>query len=57
MIKTINSFKIFGGEKVKSEMLYGKFETINDISYWVTTPTETARTLAELKIPYQKMQE
>jgi LCP family protein required for cell wall assembly len=55
MIKAANSFKIFGGDKVKSTMLYGDFKTINDISYWATTPSQVTRSLDELKIPHGKI--
>jgi len=55
MIKAANSFKIFGGDKVKSTMLYGDFKTINEISYWATTPSQITRSLDELKIPHGKI--
>lgn len=54
MVKTANSFKVFGGDKVKTEMLYGDFQTIDGASYWVTTPDKTEQTLKVLKIPYKK---
>lgn len=54
MVKTANSFKVFGGDKVKTEMLYGDFQTIDGASYWVTTPDKTEQTLNVLKIPYKK---
>ena len=54
MVKTANSFKVFGGDKVKTEMLYGDFQTIDGVSYWVTTPDKTKQTLNVLKIPYKK---
>jgi len=55
MIKAANSFKIFGGDKVKSTMLYGDFKTINEISYWGTTPSQVTRSLDELQIPHGKI--
>ncbi len=55
MAKAANSFKVFGGDKVKSQMLYGDFQTIDGISYWVTTPEKTEKTLNELNIPYKKI--
>ena len=55
MIKSANTFKIFGGDKVKSTMLYGDFKTIDDISYWATSPSQITRTLDELKIPHGKI--
>lgn len=54
MVKTANSFKVFGGDKVKTEMLYGDFATIDGVSYWVTTPDKTEQTLNVLKIPHKK---
>ena len=54
MAKAANSFKVFGGDKVKSQMLYGDFQTISGVSYWVTTPEKTEQTLNELNIPYKK---
>ena len=55
MAKAANSFKVFGGDKVKSQMLYGDFQTIDGVSYWVTTPEKTEKTLNELNIPYKKV--
>ena len=54
MVKTANSFKVFGGDKVKAEMLYGDFQTIDGVSYWVTTPDKIEQTLNVLKIPHKK---
>lgn len=55
MLKAANSFKLFGGERVRSEMLYGKFADIKGVSYWQTSPADIERTLTELKIPHQKV--
>ena len=54
MVKTANSFKVFGGDKLKAQMLYGEFQTISGISYWVTDKRQTEQTLKELNIPYKK---
>jgi LCP family protein required for cell wall assembly len=54
MVKTANSFKVFGGDKLKAQMLYGEFQTISGISYWVTDKRQTEQTLKELTIPYKK---
>lgn len=55
MIKAANTFKVFGKNAIKSEMLYGDFKTIDDISYWQTSPSQVRRTLDELKIPHGKI--
>lgn len=54
MVKTANSFKVFGGDKLKAQMLYGEFQTISGISYWITDKRQTEQTLKELNIPYKK---
>lgn len=54
MVKAANSFKVFGGEKVRAQMLYGDFQTINGVSYWVTSQDKTEQTLKELNIPFKK---
>ena len=54
MFKAANSFKVFGGEKVRAQMLYGDFQTINGVSYWVTSQDKTEQTLKELNIPFKK---
>ncbi len=55
MIRAANSFKIFGGERVQSEMIYGDFKTIDGLSYWVTSPKQLTKSLDELKIPHGKI--
>jgi len=55
MIKAANSIKIFGNDRVKSEMLFGDFKTINDISYWETSPRQVTKTLDALKIPHKEI--
>lgn len=57
MIRAANSFKLFGSEKIKSEMLYGDFKTIDEISYWQTSPKQIERTLDNLKIPHKEITE
>ena len=54
IVKAANSFKVFGGEKVRAQMLYGDFQTINGVSYWVTSQDKTEQTLKELNIPFKK---
>ena len=54
MVKAANSFKVFGGEKLRAQMLYGDFQTINGVSYWVTSQDKTEQTLKELNIPFKK---
>lgn len=54
MIKTANSFKLFGDEKVRSGMLYGKFNDTEGISYWATSLEEVQKSLDEIGIPYMR---
>lgn len=54
MVKAANSFKVFGGEKIRAQMLYGDFQTIDGVSYWVTSQDKTEQTLKELNIPFKK---
>ena len=56
MIRAANSFKLFGGERVQSEMIYGDFKTIDGLSYWVTSPKQVTKSLDELKIPHRKIE-
>ncbi|HIU64785.1 MAG TPA: LCP family protein [Candidatus Avacidaminococcus intestinavium] len=56
MIKAANSFKVFGGDKLRTQMLYGDFQTINDVSYWITTQEKVEQSLAELNIPHKKVE-
>lgn len=55
MLRAANSFKLFGGERVQSEMVYGDFKTIDGVSYWVTSPENLTKSLDELKIPHGKI--
>ena len=55
MLRAANSFKLFGGERVQSEMVYGDFKTIDGLSYWVTSPENLTKSLDELKIPHGKI--
>lgn len=52
IVQAANTFKIFGKDRIKSEMLYGDFKTIDEISYWQTSPSQVRKTLDELKIPH-----
>lgn len=54
MLKAANSFKIFGDDKVKSCMLYGKFADTMGGSYWATTRAEINKSLDELGIPHME---
>lgn len=54
MIKAANSFKVFGGDKLHTQMLYGEFKTVNDLSYWITSQEQINKSLDELNIPYKK---
>jgi polyisoprenyl-teichoic acid--peptidoglycan teichoic acid transferase len=56
MIRAANSFKLFGGERVQSEMIYGDFKTIDGLSYWVTSPKQVTKSLDELKIPHREIE-
>lgn len=55
MIRAANSFKLFGGDRVQSEMVYGDFKTVDGLSYWVTSPEKLTKSLDELKIPHGKI--
>jgi LCP family protein required for cell wall assembly len=55
MVRAANCFRIFGENSIKSLMLYGDFKTIDDISYWVTTPSLVNKSLNELGIPHKKI--
>ena len=55
MLKAANSFRIFGDSSLHSEMLFGDFKTIQDISYWQTSPSQVAKTLDTLKIPHKEI--
>ncbi len=57
MIRAANCFRIFGENSIKSEMLDGDFKTIDDISYWVTTPSQVSHTLDKLGIPHKRITE
>lgn len=57
MIRAANCFRIFGENSIKSEMLDGDFKTIDDISYWVTTPSQVSHTLDKLGISHKRITE
>lgn len=57
MLKAANSFKIFGEDKIKSGMLYGKFDDSTGVSYWATDRASINKSLDELGIPYLKEEE
>ena len=54
MLKAANSFKIFGDDKIKSGMLYGRFDDSSGVSYWATDRESVNKSLDELDIPYMK---
>lgn len=51
MLKAANSFKIFGDDKVRSTMLYGKFDDSTGVSYWSVSEADVNKSLDELGIP------
>lgn len=55
MLKAANSFRIFGESSLHSEMLFGDFKTIQEISYWQTSPSQVTKTLDTLKIPHREI--
>jgi LCP family protein required for cell wall assembly len=55
MLRAANSFRIFGDSSLHSEMLFGDFKTIQEISYWQTTPSQVTKTLDKLKIPHKEI--
>jgi LCP family protein required for cell wall assembly len=55
MVRAANCFRLFGENSMKSLMLYGDFKTIDEVSYWVTTPSLVNKTLDELGIPHKKV--
>lgn len=57
MLKAANSFKLFGDDKMRSCMLYGKFDDSSGISYWYADEESVNKSLEELGIPYIKKQE
>lgn len=57
MLKAANSFKFFGDDKMRSCMLYGKFDDQSGISYWYADEEAVNKSLEELGIPYIKKQE
>ena len=57
MIRAATCFRIFGENSIKREMLDGDFKTIDDISYWVTTPSQVSHTLDKLGIPLKRITE
>lgn len=54
MLKAANSFKLFGDEKMRSCMLYGKFDDSSGVSYWDADRQSVNKSLDELGIPYIK---
>jgi LCP family protein required for cell wall assembly len=54
MLKAANSFKIFGDDKLRSCMLYGKFDDQGGVSYWSADQESVNKSLDELGIPYIK---
>ena len=57
MLKAANSFKLFGDEKLRSCMLYGKFDDSSGVSYWDADRKSVNKSLDELGIPYIKDEE
>ncbi|MCH3949683.1 MAG: LCP family protein [Acidaminococcus sp.] len=57
MIRAGNCFRVFGDNAIQSKMLYGDFKTIDDISYWYTTPSQVEKTLNELGIPHKPIKQ
>lgn len=53
MLKAANSFKIFGDDKIKTCMLYGRFNDEAGVSYWATDRASVHKALDELEIPYK----
>ena len=57
MLKAANSFKLFGDDKLRSCMLYGKFDDSSGVSYWNAEQADVNKSLDELGIPYLKDEE
>ncbi|MDY4921287.1 MAG: LCP family protein [Phascolarctobacterium sp.] len=57
MLKAANSFKLFGDDKLRSCMLYGKFDDTTGVSYWAADKESVNKSLEELGIPYIKEQQ
>ena len=57
MLKAANSFKFFGDDKMRSCMLYGKFDDQSGISYWYADEEAVNKSLEELGTLYIKKQE
>lgn len=51
MLKAANSFKLFGEDKLRSCMLYGKFDDSDGASYWYADKESVNKSLDELDIP------
>lgn len=51
MLKAANSFKLFGEDKLRSCMLYGKFDDSDGASYWYADKEAVNKSLDELGIP------
>lgn len=54
MLRAANSFKLFGDDKMRSCMLYGKFDDADGVSYWEADRADVNKSLDELGIPYLK---
>ncbi len=54
LLKAANTFKIFGDDKVRTSMLYGKFDDESGVSYWDADEESVNKTLDELEIPRRK---
>ncbi len=54
LLKAANTFKIFGDDKVRTSMLYGKFDDESGVSYWAADEESVNKTLDELEIPRRK---
>ncbi len=54
LLKAANTFKIFGDDKVRTSMLYGKFDDSTGVSYWAADEESVNKTLDELEIPRLK---
>lgn len=54
LFKMMLSFKKYSKEGIKFEMLPGEFETVDDVSYWITDPVDVMHELDKLGIKYLK---
>lgn len=51
LLKAANSFKLFGDDKLRSCMLYGRFDDSSGVSYWYADQEAVNKSLDELGIP------